>query len=141
VVPVDDHPIDDAGADAPSEPIDVELTADDAEAQAATAEHDPYAGIEFEDDGVDDEAPRHNALPRRVESWRTRTATGAVMSAMAMGLHQVFAKEQEKPAIVQEAPSDPYDDDDPVIVEYAADDAEGTTVILRPWLLKKDEGA
>jgi hypothetical protein len=95
-------------------------------------------GAEDEDEA---EETRHNALPRRLESWRSRTASGAVMSAMAMGLRQVFEPEQRKPAIVAEAPSDPYDDDDPIVVEYVADDASGTTVILRPWLMQHSSDA
>jgi hypothetical protein len=48
----------------------------------------------FDDEEVDEDGtPRRNALPRRIESWRARSMTGAVMSAMAMGLQQVFASE------------------------------------------------
>ncbi len=84
---------------------------------------------------------RRNALPRRVESWRTRSATGAIATALAMGLQQVFEPEKRRPAAVAEAPSDPYSDDDPVTVDYAPDDAEGTTVHVKPWLLQKGDSA
>ena len=82
---------------------------------------------------------RRNALPRRVESWRSRSATGAIATAIAMGLQQVFEPERRRPAAVAEAPSDPYDDDDPITVDYLPDDAEGTTVHVKPWLLQKGE--
>ena len=85
---------------------------------------DPYGG-------------RRNALPPRLESWRTRSATGAIATAMAMGLKQVFQPEKRRPAIMAEAPGDPYTDDDPVTVDYAPDDAPGTTVHVKPWLLDK----
>jgi len=89
----------------------------------------------------DDIAGRHNALPRRVESWRSRSATGAIATAMAMGLQQVFEPERRRPAAVAEAPSDPYDDNDPVTVDYLPDDAEGTRVHVKPWLLERQDPA
>lgn len=82
---------------------------------------------------------RRNALPRRVESWRTRSASGAIATAIAMGLQQVFEPERRRPAAVAEAPSDPYHDDDPVTVDYVPDDAESTRVHVKPWLLQKDD--
>jgi hypothetical protein len=101
---------------------------------------DPDAGDDlgelYDDDHV---AGRRNALPRRVESWRSRSATGAIATAIAMGLQQVFEPERRRPAAVAEAPSDPYDDDDPITVDYVPDDAEGTTVHVKPWLLQKGE--
>lgn len=84
---------------------------------------------------------RRNALPRRVESWRTRSASGAIATALAMGLQQVFEPEKRRPAAVAEAPSDPYSDNDPVTVDYTPDDAEATTVHVKPWLLQKDDPA
>lgn len=116
--------------DEDSDAADEQLDLPDTLFEDELADGRPETGDEEED-----EAPRRNALPRRVESWRTRSATGAVISAMAMGLRQVFMPEQEKPAIIAEAPGDPYDDEDPIVVDYVADDASGTTVILRPWLL------
>lgn len=90
----------------------------------------------YDDDHV---AGRRNALPRRVESWRSRSASGAIATAIAMGLQQVFEPERRRPAAVAEAPSDPYDDDDPITVDYVPDDAEATTVHVKPWLLQKGE--
>ena len=89
----------------------------------------------------DDVGGRRNALPRRVESWRARSATGAIATAVALGLQQVFEPEKRRPAAVAEAPSDPYSDDDPVTVDYLPDDAEGTTVHVKPWLLQKGDPA
>jgi hypothetical protein len=129
-----------------SEPDDLadataEAGGEDGEAAAAN-EHGEDAdpgddmGELYEDDHV---AGRRNALPRRVESWRSRSATGAIATAIAMGLQQVFEPERRRPAAVAEAPSDPYDDDDPITVDYVPDDAEGTTVHVKPWLLQKGE--
>jgi hypothetical protein len=129
---VDEHPDEDAENAEDAEAVDLPDTL-----------YDDVLEDELDDDDLEDgaeEEARHNALPRRLESWRSRTATGAVMSAMAMGLQQVFQPERKIPAIVAEAPSDPYDDDDPIVVDYVADDASGTKVILRPWLMQKADG-
>jgi len=102
---------------------------------------------QLDDDGgdlgeLDDDdrvAGRRNALPRRVESWRSRSATGAIATALAMGLQQVFEPEKRRPAAVAEAPSNPYADDDPITVDYVPDDAPSTTVHVKPWLLEKGD--
>ena len=99
-------------------------------------EDDGFGYPSAEDDPI---GGRRNALPRRVESWRSRSATGAIATALAMGLQQVFEPEKRRPAAVAEAPSDPYSDVDPVTVDYVPDDAESTTVHVKPWLLQKGE--
>ncbi len=118
---------------------------EDGDAEGAIAEattEDPPDEDDAEDLGElsdDHVGGRRNALPRRVETWRSRSASGAIATALAMGLQQVFEPERRRPAAVAEAPSDPYDDDDPVTVDYAPDDAEGTIVHVKPWLLPKGD--
>ena len=151
-----DHPPVAADAETDGELTDGELI--DAEGtERHTAEREVAAGDEApvdemnpegldEDDDfgypdADDEpvGGRRNALPRRVESWRSRSATGAIATAMALGLQQVFEPERRRPAAMAEAPSDPYSEDDPITVDYVPDDAESTTVHVKPWLLQKGE--
>ncbi len=133
------HDVD--GPQAPGEETDDadpdhEVADADHEAEAADATDDGDDLGELSEDHV---AGRRNALPRRVESWRTRSASGAIATALAMGLQQVFEPEKRRPAAVAEAPSDPYSDNDPVTVDYIPDDAESTTVHVKPWLLQKDD--
>ena len=117
---------------------DGEAAVDD-EAAAGGASDDEDADLgELSDDQV---GGRRNALPRRMESWRSRSATGAIATAMAMGLQQVFEPERRRPAAVAEAPGDLYDENDPVTVDYLPDDAEGTRVHVKPWLLQKEDPA
>jgi len=111
--------------------------ADEIDGDAAGDDEDADLG-ELSDDQV---GGRRNALPRRMESWRSRSATGAIATAMAMGLQQVFEPERRRPAAVAEAPSDPYNENDPVTVDYVPDDAEGTRVHVKPWLLQKEDPA
>jgi hypothetical protein len=151
VAPGDDgetaDPVDEAvpGGD---EGDDAGIVQDEREEQDAVDEGgDDHDDLEVIDDGEDlgelyDDDPlggRRNALPRRVDSWRSRSASGAIATAIAMGLQQVFEPERRRPAAVAEAPSDPYDDDDPITVDYVPDDAEGTTVHVKPWLLQKGD--
>lgn len=101
----------------------------------ATGEGEPEAWGD-EDFLPEDDDP--NADPDRpvmaVERWRRRTASGALATAIALGLQQVFQPEFDtRPAIVQETSGTPYDDDDPVVVDFEPDAPEGTTVLLRPW--------
>jgi len=130
--PVDEVTSDDVGGDD-------RVAGDDAEA----LDHGHDGDDEGDDLGALDDGDRisgrRNALPRRVESWRSRSATGAIATALAMGLQQVFEPEKRRPAAVAEAPSDPYGDDDPIIVDYVPDDAPSTTVRVRPWLLEKGD--
>ncbi len=113
----------------------------------AMADDDESTGDGAPDRTSDDAADRSDAYfaerrrlaARSVSSWRNRSATGAIATAIAMGLQQVFEPEKRRPAAVAEAPSDPYDDDDPVTVEYVPDDAEATTVRVKPWLLQKGD--
>jgi len=116
--------------------------ADASTSDGATTDEDAAtdADVAAQEGYDDDRVPvRRNSLPRRVETWRSRSASGAIATAIAMGLQQVFEPERRRPAAVAEAPSDPYDDDDPITVDYVPDDAPATTVHVKPWLLEKGD--
>ncbi len=85
--------------------------------------------------------PGSTALPRRLESWRRRSAAGAVFTGMAFGLREVFEPPTNEPAVVLETSGTPPKD---LPVEADLDDAPArlTVVRIRPWLLDDDaEGA
>lgn len=141
---MDDEPLPTPSTSAPDAP------APNGPQEASDSEVDDEAAFDYGD--ADEDADlgelsedqvggRRNALPRRMESWRSRSATGAIATAMAMGLQQVFEPERRRPAAVAEAPGDPYDENDPVTVDYLPDDAEGTRVHVKPWLLQKEDHA
>ncbi|HET9690612.1 MAG TPA: hypothetical protein VFP61_05635 [Acidimicrobiales bacterium] len=84
---------------------------------------------------------QHTALPGRVERWRKRSATGAIMSGFAFGLKEVFEPERKEPAIVQETSGDPPEDL-AVDAEFDPLVARRSVVRIRPWLLRgRDEAA
>lgn len=84
-----------------------------------------------------DEA-RRNGLPPRLESWRKRTATGAVLTGFALGFRDALDTEQQKPAIIMEASGEPPSDL-PVDAEVDQIRPADNVVRIRPWLLPEGE--
>lgn len=106
------------------------------------AEPDVYTdtGDETEIDGAEDGAP-HTALPPKLEAWRKRSATGAVLTGFALGLQQAFEKEREQPAIVMQTSGDPPKDL-PVEADVQHGRPRHSVVSIRPWLLgRKAKGS
>ncbi len=81
-----------------------------------------------------------SALPSKVEAWRKRSASGAVLTGIAFGLQQVFGKEREDPAIIQTTSGDPPQDL-PVEAEVEHGRPRRSVVSIRPWLLENRAGA
>ena len=94
---------------------------------------DLHAADEGEGDGEGEEA-NHTALPPKVDAWRRRSATGAVLTGFALGLQQALGKEQEQPAIVMQTSGDPPRDL-PVEAEVQQGRPRQSVVNIRPWLL------
>lgn len=80
------------------------------------------------------EIPSEPDLLGAIDRWRRRTATGAALAGMAIGLQRVFDPERkEKVVIEQEAPGGEHDPE-PVELHFDPDGPAGTFVVLRPWL-------
>jgi hypothetical protein len=76
----------------------------------------------------------HTALPPKVEAWRRRSATGAILTGFALGLQQALGKEQEQPAVIMQTSGDPPADL-PVEAEVEQGRPRQSVVNIRPWLL------
>ncbi|HEX6394007.1 MAG TPA: hypothetical protein VFZ97_11230 [Acidimicrobiales bacterium] len=112
-------------------------------------EPDDEAGHPAWDDGSqelwDDAEPQgegpddgpHTALPPKVEAWRRRSATGAVLTGFAFGLQQVF-EPREQPAIIMETSGDPPKDL-PVDADLEYGRPRHSVVSIRPWLFQDDQ--
>ncbi len=87
-------------------------------------------------DQPDDEEV-HSALPGKVEAWRRRSATGAVLTGFALGLQQVFEAKKDEPAVVMETSGDPPRDL-PVEADFEYGRPRSSVVNIRPWLLPGD---
>jgi hypothetical protein len=85
-------------------------------------------------DGVEGDAGLHNALPPRAESWRRRSATGAILTGIALGLKEALEPRRNEPSIVVQVSGDPLED---LPVEAHLDQTvpANSVVNIRPWLL------
>lgn len=131
-----------AGAEAVEVP-EPEAGTEQPEPEAGTEEPDPTAGTEEpepagtpgrnSEDQPGEEEPQ-TALPGRVEGWRKRSATGAILTGLALGLREVLETEQREPAIVLETSGQPPSD---LPVEADLDNVppRRSTVTIRRWLL------
>ncbi len=86
------------------------------------------------DEMLENEAPRVTGLPDRVEKWRRNSATGAVFTAFAFGLQQVFEPERKEAAIVMQTTGDPPKDL-PVEAQLEQLGPRQSSVTVRRWLL------
>lgn len=83
-------------------------------------------------DAVQARASRDNAELSAVERFRRGTTAGALASAMAMGMANVFdPKRVDTVSVEQEAPSQPVDDEG-VELRFNPDSARDTVAVVRP---------
>jgi hypothetical protein len=95
-------------------------------------------GMELHLQPVDDpEGEQHTALPPRVEAWRRRSATGALLTGIALGLQEALGTKREDAPIVVQTSGDPPTDL-PVEADLAGLRPEDKVVNVRPWLLPGD---
>jgi hypothetical protein len=89
---------------------------------------------------LENEAPRETGLPDNFERWRQRSATGAVLTAFAFGLQQVFEPERKQPAIIMQTSGDPPKDL-PVEAQLEQLGPRQSSVTVRSWLLANGDPA
>jgi hypothetical protein len=126
----------DEGAESEAEPFGEELEAEptpDAEPEGA------YVGYGREE-AFPLEEEYHTALPRKVEAWRQRSAAGAILTGMALGLQQALGTERNEPAIVVQTSGDPPRDL-PVEADFEFRRPRQSVVNIRPWLLDSSDVA
>jgi hypothetical protein len=79
----------------------------------------------------DDDGSDGTGDPLRFHSWMKRSATGAVLSGIALGLQQALEPKRELPAFVMEAPGEPEDPDAPITLHFDPDDPTKTVAVIR----------
>ena len=74
----------------------------------------------------------HTALPPKIESWRRRSVTGAVLTGFAFGLREVLEPEREETSIVVQVSGEPVKD---LAVQAHLDEQKprDSVVTVRPW--------
>jgi len=102
-------------------------------AGAGTDRNDDFVPGEGQD--RDPEEEYHTALPPKVESWRKRSVTGAILTGFALGLQEALETKRQEPAIVVQTSGDPPRDL-PVEADFEYARPRQTVVSIRPWLLE-----
>ncbi len=111
-----DGPSDKAGPGEQARSGETEVGADGNDANAEPG-HDP------EDGEVRD--------PLRFNNWMKRSATGAVMTGIAVGLQQALQLPRQEPAFVIEASGEPHDPNHPIDLHFDPDNPADTVAVIR----------
>jgi hypothetical protein len=69
--------------------------------------------------------------PLRFNNWMKRSATGAVMTGIAVGLQQALQLPRQEPAFVIEASGEPHDPNHPIDLHFDPDNPADTVAIIR----------
>ena len=69
--------------------------------------------------------------PLRFNNWMKRSATGAVMTGIAVGLQQALQLPRQEPAFVIEASGEPHDPNHPIDLHFDPDNPAETVAIIR----------
>ena len=116
--------VDDAG------PVGEAETSDALEPEAG-APGAPTDGSDAEGSEEPDDGPQDGKDPLRFNSWMKRTATGAVMTGIAVGLQQALELPRQEPAFVIEASGEPEDPNRPIDLRFDPDSPADTVAIIR----------
>ncbi len=81
-----------------------------------------------------DEPDEEECAPSGFDQWRRRSATGAVLTGIALGLQEVFTPTRDQPAIVVTADDGADDPPRAVEVHLDPDNPAATVAVVRPWL-------
>jgi hypothetical protein len=71
----------------------------------------------------------------RLPAWRRHTASGVLVTAVALGLRAALEPPAEEARVVVDAAGEPLSPTDPLELHFDPDDPSDTWVIVRPWLL------
>ncbi len=114
-------------------------------------------GVADERDGVADDAAPGDAAdaadaeaddageqaagrdPLRFSNWMKRSATGAVMTGIAVGLKEALQPQRKEVPFVIEGREDPLDEDNPIQLHFDPDSPEATVAIIRRPAAGPDE--
>ena len=69
--------------------------------------------------------------PLRFSNWMKRSATGAVMTGIAVGLKEALQPQRKEVPFVIESRDDPDDPDKPIDLHFDPDSPEATVAIIR----------
>jgi hypothetical protein len=76
--------------------------------------------------------------PLRFNNWRKRSAAGAVMTGIAVGLQQALEVPKKQPAFVIVASDEPDEPSGPIDLKFDPDSPADTVAIIRPPAVDTD---
>ena len=116
----------------------------------ARASHAPPGGHPHDDTGIDDGTESHDGAgdrfedgdggagdhvpgpdPLRFNRWMRSSASGGILTGIALGLQHALEERREQPAFVMEAPGEPEDPDAPISLHFDPDDPTKTVAVIR----------
>ncbi len=83
--------------------------------------------VDVDGDSPDDEGRD----PLRFNHWMKRSATGAVLTGITLGLREALEPRREEPAIMIEAAGEPEDPDQPIVLHFDPDSPADTVAVIR----------
>jgi hypothetical protein len=86
-------------------------------------------GADAGDDDVGDEESGPD--PLRFHRWMRSSASGTILTGIALGLQHAMEGRREQPAFVMEAPGEPEDPDAPISLRFDPDDPTRTVAVIR----------
>ena len=69
--------------------------------------------------------------PLRFNRWMRSSASGGILTGIALGLQHALEERREQPAFVMEAPGEPEDPDAPITLHFDPDDPTKTVAVIR----------
>jgi hypothetical protein len=81
--------------------------------------------------GEADPDPDPGKDPLRFSNWMKRSATGAVMTGIAVGLKEALQPQKKEVPFVIEARGEPDDPDQPIDLRFDPDSPSDTVAIIR----------
>jgi len=82
-------------------------------------------------DGPLEHEPPEGSDPLRFNTWMKRSATGAVLTGISLGLREALELKKNEPAIMIEASGEPEDPDNPIRLHFDPDDPRATVAVIR----------
>ena len=76
--------------------------------------------------------------PLTFDRWRRASATGAVMTGIALGLREALQVPREEAPIVEQVSGDPPGPPQPLEVRLDPDSPGTAVAVVRPWLMEPD---
>ena len=80
-------------------------------------------------DAADDDLSGRD--PLRFNRWMRSSASGGILTGIALGLQHALEGRREQPAFVMEAPGEPEDPDAPISLHFDPDDPTKTVAVIR----------